>query len=94
MTSLRWWIREGFVPKVKKQKAPPKLAHRQKIAEKLKTVRSRGYLEKGVITAFMFFFDVPKGIDDIRMVYDGTGSGLNNVLWAPWSILPMVDSLL
>jgi len=94
MTGLRWWIRDGFVPKVKKQRAPPELAHRLKIAEKLKTVRRRGYLEKGVITAFMFFFDVPKGIDDIRMVYDGTGSGLNDVLWAPWFILPTVDSLL
>ena len=94
MIGLRWWMREGFVPKEKKQRAPSNPKHRLKMAEKLKTVRGKGYLEKGVIIAFMFFFDVPKGIDDIRMVYDGTGSGLNDVLWAPWFILPTVDSLL
>jgi len=26
------------------------------------------------------------------MVYDGTKSGLNSVLWAPWFPLPTVDS--
>jgi len=42
----------------------------------------------------MNMFDVPKGDDDIRMVYDGTKSGLNACLWAPWFPLPTVDSLL
>ena len=94
MVGLRWWMREGFVPKIKRQKAPTDPAHRKKVADKLKTVRGKGYLEKGIIVAFMFFFDVPKGVDDIRMVYDGTGSGLNDMLWAPWFILPTVESLL
>lgn len=38
------------------------------------------------------FFAVQKGEDDIRMVYNGTASGLNDVLWAPNFGLPTVDS--
>jgi hypothetical protein len=37
-------------------------------------------------------FDVPKGDTDIRMVYDGTSSGLNEALWAPSFWLPTTDS--
>jgi hypothetical protein len=38
------------------------------------------------------FFAVPKGDSDIRMVYDGTKSGLNDALWAPWFALPTIES--
>ena len=41
----------------------------------------------------MFFFYVPKGEDDIRMVYDGTKLGLNKSLYAPWLALPTIDTL-
>ena len=37
-------------------------------------------------------FDVPKGKDDIRLVYNGSSSGLNDAVWAPWFSLPTVDS--
>lgn len=40
----------------------------------------------------MFMFDVPKGDADIRMVYDGSKSGLNDALWAPWFPLPTAES--
>ena len=40
----------------------------------------------------MFVFDVPKGEDDIRMVYDGSKSGLNDALWAPWFPSPTAES--
>lgn len=40
------------------------------------------------------FFAVPKGVDDIRMVYDGTKLGLNNVIWVPRFPLPTVDTML
>ena len=36
----------------------------------------------------MFFFAVP------RLAYDGTKSGLNEVLWAPWFPLPTVGDML
>jgi hypothetical protein len=33
-------------------------------------------------------FLVSKGDDDIRMVYDGTKSGLNVATWVPWFAIP------
>jgi hypothetical protein len=33
-------------------------------------------------------FSVQKGEDDIRVVYDGSVSGLNEVLWVPRFVLP------
>lgn len=61
--------------------------------EKLKVIREKTYVERGTIESLMSFFDVPKGRDDIRMVYDGSKSGLNDSLWAPWFPLPTVDCL-
>ncbi len=39
-------------------------------------------------------FSVPKGLEDIRMVYNGMHCGLNDVLWAPCFGLPMVKQTL
>ena len=61
--------------------------------EKLATVRHRGYFEGHcAILCLMHFFWVPKGADDIRMVYNGTSSGLNPCLWAPNFVLPTVET--
>ncbi|KAL7573603.1 hypothetical protein ACA910_008737 [Epithemia clementina (nom. ined.)] len=68
-------------------------ATRAKIAEKLDDVRRKGYISPGVCKATMNFFAVPKGQLDIRMVYDGTKSGLNDCLFAPWFPLLDADSL-
>ncbi len=38
---------------------------------------------------FTNFFSVDKGATDIRMVYNGTSCGLNNILHAPHFGLPM-----
>jgi hypothetical protein len=35
-----------------------------------------------------------KGETDIRMVYNGTKSGLNDCLWEPWFPLPTIDTML
>jgi hypothetical protein len=40
----------------------------------------------------MDYFDVPKGDDDIRMVYNATRSGLNAALWAPSFFMPTSKS--
>ncbi|KAL7562726.1 hypothetical protein ACA910_013228 [Epithemia clementina (nom. ined.)] len=42
----------------------------------------------------MNFFAVPKGDTDIRMVYDGTKSGLNDRFFAPWFPLPNAEILI
>jgi hypothetical protein len=44
------------------------------------------------VEALTSFFAVSKGEEDIRMVYDGTASGLSEALWAPWFSLPTVES--
>jgi hypothetical protein len=37
---------------------------------------------------------VPKGVNDIRMVYDGTKSGLNDMIWVLRFSLPSVNHML
>lgn len=67
----------------------PKL--RAAIKEKLNQVRTKGYIQSGSVKSLTSFFSVPKGDNDIRIVYNGTQSGLNNTLWAPWFPLPTVE---
>jgi hypothetical protein len=47
-----------------------------------------------LVEAMMFMFHVQKGPDDIRLVYDGTKSGLNKSVYAPWFTLLTIDSML
>ena len=55
-------------------------------------MRDKGYLIPGEVKSLTSFFTVPKGEGVVRMVYDGTKSGLNNQLWAPWFSLPNIES--
>ena len=66
------------------------------VKKKVMKVVERGYIVRSSlssISAFMFMFDVPKGDSDIRMVYDGTKSGLNESLFTHWFALHTVDSM-
>ena len=63
-----------------------------KVKQKVSKVRKRGYIVRGLIKSFTSFFEVAKGADDIRMVYNATSSGLNEAVWAPWFSLPTVES--
>jgi hypothetical protein len=65
-----------------------------KIIKKISKVRKRKYISVGPVWSLTDFFCVPKGDDDIRMVYNGTSSGLNDILWVPSFPLPTVDTLL
>jgi hypothetical protein len=67
---------------------------RQKVIQKIAKVRKRKYISTGYVWSLTDFFSVVKGEDDIRMVYNGTSSGLNDVLWVPSFPLPTVESLL
>ena len=62
--------------------------------EKIGKVRSRGYIQPGEVNSLTGFFAVPKGEDDIQIVYDATACGLNEALWAPNFALPTIDSVL
>ena len=84
---------QGELPRyVKPQKAPKKGLNLKLVKEKLSDVRSKGYIAKGEVKSITSFFDVPKGSNDIRLVYDATKSGLNDVCWAPWFSLQTCES--
>lgn len=60
----------------------PNPAMRQQVKEKIEKVIWRRYLTKvstGLkLKSLIKYFAVPKGLDDVRIVYDGTASGLND----------------
>jgi hypothetical protein len=87
-----WFRGPGIYYKVK-QKNPGSEEMIKIVKKKLANIRDKGYVEKGQIDSLMPFFNVPKGKDDVRMVYDGSKSGLNDCLWSPWFPLPTVDCL-
>lgn len=87
------WIRRDQLPNYRRpQRDVSDVLVKKRIMQKLLTVLDRDYMEPGLVLALTSFFAVPKGKDDIRMVYDGTVSGLNAALWAPWFPLPTIES--
>jgi hypothetical protein len=61
---------------------------------KLCTVLARRYFIYGLVLSLTSFFSVLKGERYIRMVYNGSSSGPNRHLWAPWFALPTTLILL
>ena len=65
--------------------------------DKVGTVVARGYIELVErvedVQSLMYMFHVPKGADDVQMVYDGSKSGLNESLFAPWFHIHTVDMM-
>lgn len=55
---------------------------------------SEGYISEGYVASRTNCFSVPKGEDDIQMVYDASKSILNAALLAPNFMLPNIDSVL
>jgi hypothetical protein len=91
----RLWIHEDKLPKYRRpQRDVSEVTMKKAMVQKLLKVQKRRYFEEGLVEALTSFFAVPKGEEDIRMVYEGTASGLNEALWAPWFTLPTVESLL
>ena len=70
---------------------------RNQVKDKVGTVVARGYIELVErvedVQSLMYMFHVPKGADDVRMVYDGSKSGLNEALFAPWFHIHTVDMM-
>jgi hypothetical protein len=60
------------------------------VSEKLDKVQKWGYISPGMVKSLTAFFEVPKGEDDIRLVYDGLVSGLNLSIWVPRFFLPTI----
>jgi hypothetical protein len=62
------------------------------VLDKINVIRDRRYVARGKIELLMNHFAVSKGDTDVRVVYDGTLSGLNASLWAPYLPLPKIQS--
>ena len=69
-------------------------AQKAAMVKKLRKVRDRGYITKAEVKSLTNFFPVLKGLFDIRMVYDGTRSGLNDRVWVPHFALASLKSAL
>lgn len=82
------------LPSWKRRQRPPNdpSAH-VKIKSKLEKFVKRKYLVDQFIESLISFFDVPKA-EDVRVVFNGTSSGLNDAVYAPWFPLPTIRSLL
>ena len=64
----------------KNQQVPTDPAELEMIKKNLYKVRSRHVIDGGTLNSLKFFFYVPKGEDDIRLLYDLTASELNDAL--------------
>ena len=79
-----YWDKQPFDPD------PESVA---KAREKLQKMVDRGYLDADEeVESLMSFFYVPKGLDDVRMVFDGTKCGLNDAVWVPSFLLPTMET--
>jgi hypothetical protein len=88
------WMKGRMDPWLRPQGLPKSQADLPKVLEKLCVARNKGYIDLGLVESLIAFFEVPKGLTDIRMVYSGTKSGLNESMCPPWFPLPTVESLL
>ena len=60
----------------------------------LKVIKRRYLLTSGInVKSLIKYFGVPKGEDDIRLVYDATANKLNKCVWVPTFWLPIIDTL-
>ena len=48
------------------------------VRKKVVQVRLEGYIEVGSVISLIHYFYVKKGLLNVRMVYNGTGCGLNS----------------
>jgi hypothetical protein len=78
----------GELPKAPIQQRAPSHIKAPLLSSKLDKVLEQYYIRKGQVQGYIDYFDVPKGAEDIRVVYHGTESGLNAQLWAPLFHMP------
>jgi hypothetical protein len=60
---------------------------------KIEKFFDRRYIVVGDVTHLTFLFAVPKGDDDICIVWDSSGNGVNESLWTPGFGIPSVKAL-
>jgi hypothetical protein len=62
------------------------------VKDKLDKVLNRRYFEVGLVKSLTTFFGVPKGEDDMRVIYDGSLPCLKAALWCQWFMLTNINS--
>jgi hypothetical protein len=89
------WV-SGRLPRHNRsrQTLPRETEKADQVKSKLNKVITRKYISPEEMVNVTSYFDVPKGDDDIRMVYDFTASKLNDALWAPNFWLPTIGNVL
>ncbi len=75
---LPWHYSSSPPRYLKPQRHEPDEQIRLAIRTKLRVIREKGYVTPGKVSSLTSFFSVPKGENDIRIVYNGTQSGLND----------------
>jgi hypothetical protein len=83
---------KGELPKNTKPQRAPKPEDLKRMIKKLDKVLKRGYISPGLVVSLTSYFAVPKGELDIRLIYDGSSSGLNDALWAPSFWMPTSET--
>ena len=90
-----WWV-QGDLPSHKRtqKRMPADVA--AKVASKLGNSCSKDFISPcwSEVKSDVDSFAVPKGDDDVRMVFNGTSSGLNDAVWAPNFWLPTPSTAL
>ena len=104
--SPRWqkMAAEGIPPKLKgpfpchlRPARRPKADIFQLTLEKFKSFIHKGYFSfhhPEFTKSYVDYFCVPKGTDDVRVVFNGASSKINETVWAPNFWLPTSESLL
>jgi hypothetical protein len=83
------WFDSTLAPSYRRpQRAERNPTIKARVKEKLDKVLKRRYFEVGLVKSLTTFSGVPKGEDDMRVVYDGSLPGSNAALWCPSFMLP------
>ena len=88
------WIKKSPLRWMMPQRRENNLSVILKVDNKMSKLFSRGYIIKGLILALTSFFSMPKGTNDIRIVFDASVRGLNDYLGDPNFMLPSMGSLI
>ena len=87
------WVKKQLPLYKRKAKHLKDPIAKEQLESKISKLRKYGYVALGVVKSVLDVFTVPKA-EDIRPVYNGASSGLNDAIWAPWFGLPTVLSQL
>ena len=91
--SILPWKIPPFPKYVLPQRYPKNACEKEMVISKIKDPISKRYISEGFVESLSTFSPVPKGDEDIRIVYDMTKCGINACLWSPRFYLSTPDSV-